>query len=240
MSSKVDPEASPERKLVDERSFVRETADLRPSRNAWQETKKMRVETWISEHPDWASLVTSEDVRAAKALKPGDNNDEDRDNETSPTSDLLRPYVDLQDGGALNPGDESLFIAEGADHSTPDSAIGPSEDLSSRMNAPSQIDLCEAQCFCAPPSSSLPTSLRRRPLSLETMKQDRRGSPFHVFVMIEDTSRSVAGFQISIEPHGKGPDRRNEAWLMDHLEQQNKNSGGLRLLALDGISTPLI
>jgi hypothetical protein len=38
----------------------------------------------ISEHPDWASLVTSEDVRACQAKKPGDNNDEDHDNQTSP------------------------------------------------------------------------------------------------------------------------------------------------------------
>jgi hypothetical protein len=244
MSSKVDPEASPERKLVDGK-VLREEKRLRFEAKQERLAKKQKTveewETWISEHPDWASLVTSEDVRKLKPLKPGDNNDEDHNNETSPISDLLRPYVDLQDGGALNPGDESLFIAEGTEtiRLLIQQSVHPEDLSSSRMNAIQVKSIfVKPSVLFALPVFLLADVEKKAAVARNDETGSKGAPPFHVFVGDEDTLSSVAGFQISRGALACGvvPTDRNEAWLMDYLEQQNKNSGGLRLLALDGIS----
>jgi hypothetical protein len=242
MSSNEDLGDPPKRRLTDGK-VLREEKRLRFEAKQERLAKKQKTveewETWISEHPSWASLVKSEDVRKLKPSKSKDAENNDDDNETSPISDLLRPYVDLQDGGALNPGDESLFIAEGTEtiRLLIQQSVHPEDPSSSRMNA------IQVKSIFVKPSVlfALPVFLLADVEKAAVARNDETGTkgvpPFHVFVGDEDTLSSVAGFQISRGALACGvvPDR-SEAWLMDYLEHQNKNSGGLRLLALDGIS----
>jgi hypothetical protein len=240
MSSKEGLGDAPKRRLTDGK-VLREEKRLRFEAKQERLAKKQKTgeewETWISEHPGWASLVTSEDVRKLKPLK----SDDDEDNDTSPISDLLRPYVDLQDGGALNPGDESLFIAEGTEtiRLLIQQSVHPEDPSSSLMNA------IQVTSIFVKPSVlfALPVFLLADVEQAAVARNDKKATenipPFHVFVGDEETLSSVAGFQISRGALACGvvPDR-NEAWLMDYLKQLNKKrqGGGLRLLALDGIS----
>jgi hypothetical protein len=246
MSSKEAPEEVPKRRLTDGK-VLREEKRLRFEAKQERLAKKQKTveewETWISEHPSWASLVTSEDVRKLKSLKSNDdeNDDEDKvnENDTSPISDLLRPYVDLQDGGALNPGDESLFIAEGTEtiRLLIQQSVHAEDPSSTSMSAiqVKSIFVKPSVLFALP--VFLLADVEKAAIDKSDEPTTRRVPPFHVFVGDEDTLSSVAGFQISRGALACGvvPDR-NEVWLIDYLEQQNKNSGRLRLLALDGIS----
>jgi hypothetical protein len=245
MSSKEGLGDPPKRRLTDGK-VLREEKRLRFEAKQELLAKKQKTaeewETWISEHPGWASLVISEDVRKLKPSKADDDEGNGKDNDTSPISDLLRPYVDLQDGGALNPGDESLFIAEGTEtiRLLIQQSVHPEDLSSSPMNA------IQVKSIFVKPSVlfALPVFLLA---DVEQAAVDRNDEatttkgapPFYVFVGDEETLSSVAGFQISRGALACGvvPDR-NEAWLMDYLVQQKQKTqgGGLRLLALDGIS----
>jgi hypothetical protein len=244
MSSNEGPGEPPKRKLADGK-VLREEKRLRFEAKQERMAKKQKTveqwETWICEHPNYASLITSEDVRKLK---------DDDDNNTSAIPGLLRPYVDLQDGGALKTapgsGNETLFIAEGTENirlliqqsQHPEDAITPCMAIQVKS-----IFVKPSSLFAPPVSLLVDVEETVRTLPVDEKKTMRR-PPFHVLVGDEDTLSSVAGFQISRGALACGvvPDR-NEAWLMDYLVQQKKETqdgggggGGLRLLALDGIS----
>jgi hypothetical protein len=249
MSSKEGPGEPPERRLADGkvlREEKRRRFEAKQERLAKKQKTVEQWETWISEHPSYASLITSEDVRKLKRLKIN----EDNDNDTSPISDLLRPYVDLQDGGSLKTapgsGDESLFIAEGTENIRLliQQSVHPEDPSSSLMNAIQVKSIFVKPCVLfAPPVSLLVDVEQATKTRLVGDKQKtKKLPPFHVLVGDEETLSSVAGFQISRGALACGvvPDR-NEAWLMEYLVQQNETTqagggGRLRLLALDGIS----
>lgn len=248
MSSKEDPGETPERGLANGK-VLREEKRLRFEAKQERLAKKQKTveqwETWISEHPSYASLVTCEDVRKLKPLKSSNDevDDSGNDNDTSPISDLLRSYVDLQDGGALRPGDEFLFIAEGTEtiRLLIQQSVHPEDPSSLSMNAiqVKSIFVKPSVLFALPVFLLADVEQATVKRNDETETKTKGAPPFHVFVGDEGTLSSVAGFQISRGALACGvvPDR-NEAWLMDYLVQQNKKTldGGLRLLALDGIS----
>jgi hypothetical protein len=243
MSAKEGPEVPSERRLADGKSLREEKRrrwEAKQERLVKKQKTEEQWETWINNHPGCASLVTSQDVHR---LKPAAVNDEDdADNDTSPISDLLRPYLDLQDGGALKTaqgsGGESLFIAEGTE--TIRILIQQSgqseESSSSNMNAIRVKSIFVKPSVLFTPPVSLLVDVEKAAETRTVGNETPQGLPFHVLVGAEETLSSVAGFQISRGALACGviPDR-NETWLMDYLRKQ-KTDGGLRLLALDGIS----
>jgi hypothetical protein len=233
MSSNEGSGDPPKRKLADGkvlREEKRQRFEAKQERLAKKQKTGEQWETWISEHPSYASLITSEDVRKLK----DDNHEDDDDTNTSIIPGLLRPYVDLQDGGALK-------TAPGSGNETIRLLIQQSKHPEDARNPWNTIQVksifVKPSVLFAPPVSLLvdvEETFRTRQAYDKTIT---RRPPFHVLVGDEDTLSSVAGFQISRGALACGvvPDR-NEAWLMDYLVHQKKKGGGLRLLALDGIS----
>jgi tRNA G18 (ribose-2'-O)-methylase SpoU len=226
MSAKGDTEISSE-KLVDGKLIGQE------KRRKWQAKQENKAKRQKKEE-QWEQLLSQ--YGATRVYQ----NDVQSLNESTLTTNakLIRPYLDLQDGGARKSvqGDsstsESLFIAEGTE--TVRLLI---QQSTQNEDAIEIVSIFVKPSVLFEPPVSLLTNVKEAGANCDDSRP-----PWSILVGDEETLSSVAGFHIARGALACGvvPDR-DEAWLLDYylpkLQQDTATkNGGLRLLALDGIS----
>jgi tRNA G18 (ribose-2'-O)-methylase SpoU len=237
-STKSDPscKAGQKRQLADGRKMREEKRrkwEAKQARTRENQEKEESRALWISQHEQFASLVTEVDATAiqnrTRALP-------------SRLEALLSPYVNIQDtstGKLLkdatgNSSEDRLFVAEG----TETIRLLIQQSTQERKDGLKPIEL---KSIFVKPSILFydPVNLLVDVEAARKKREDNKSPGFHVLVGSEAALSHVAGFQVSRGAMACGviPRDCDMAWL-ENLIQSRLNQERfkkIRLLALDGI-----
>jgi hypothetical protein len=150
---------------------------------------------------------------------------------------MLAPYANLRDSSLV--ARQGLFVAEGTETVRLLLDLCEGED-DARIEIQSIV--CKPSVLLDPPVSlakSVESAWRADQLVLDHPGRDR-GETFSVLIADESVQNELAGYAGSrgAMACGRVPARRDESWLFQSYlpRRSTRNSGRVRLLALDGVS----
>jgi hypothetical protein len=198
----------------------------------------MMAEEWAcrQDHAHFATLEHVRELRQQGREAIGG----DAPTGVNPITRILAPYADLKDSNLVIR--HSLFVAEGTETVRLLLLADLSEDDYDDDEDDDRIDILSIVCkpsVLVDPPVSLVTCVEAAWEARRDNQRQRRRSPFSVVVADQSVQNDLTGYAgcRGAMACGRVPAHRDENWLICRLlpRRSERNSGRLRLLALDGV-----